>query len=142
MPTLTLYRDGHLVNQVDVSRLPFLIGRSSANDLIVIDNNVSRRHAMIDYVGGIYVLEDLHSKNGLLLNRVRQTRGLLRSGDVFTLGPVDITFRDAADSVEPEAVPHDEEPGEFDDDTDQPDTDVDELAEAVETIERQAGKFF
>lgn len=88
--TLMIYRGGQLVEQAQASSFPFVIGRSSANDLVIIDKEVSRRHALIDCIGGIYVVEDLNSRNGILVNQKRRARALLRSGDIITFGQVDV----------------------------------------------------
>jgi type II secretory pathway predicted ATPase ExeA len=89
---LMVYKSGQFVEQVQAGQFPFVIGRSNANDLVVIDKEVSRRHAIIDCIGGIYVVEDLNSKNGIQVNRKRRPRALLRSGDVITFGQVDVVF--------------------------------------------------
>ena len=86
------YRSGQLVDQVEAHGFPFVIGRGNANDLVIIDKEVSRRHALIDCIGGIYVVEDLNSKNGILVNQKRRARALLRSGDIISLGEVDVVF--------------------------------------------------
>jgi type II secretory pathway predicted ATPase ExeA len=93
---LIVYRGGKLVEQVQARSFPFVIGRSNANDMVIIDKEVSRRHALIDRIGGIYVIEDLNSKNGILVNRKRRSRALLRSGDIVTFGQVDVTFHTTA----------------------------------------------
>lgn len=90
--TLMVYRGGQLLEQADASSFPFVIGRSNANDLVVIDKEVSRRHALIDCIGGIYVVEDLNSRNGILVNQKRRARALLRSGDTISFGQVDVVF--------------------------------------------------
>ena len=36
------------------------------------------------------IIEDLNSKNGILVNRKRRSRALLRNGDTITLGQLDI----------------------------------------------------
>ena len=89
---LIVYRSGKLVEQVQPRGFPFVIGRSNANDLVILDKEVSRRHALIDRIGGIYVIEDLNSKNGVMVNRKRRSRALLRSGDIITFGQIDVTF--------------------------------------------------
>ncbi|CAG0939171.1 ABC transporter ATP-binding/permease protein [Gammaproteobacteria bacterium] len=89
---LMVYKDGQFVEQVQAGKFPFVIGRSNANDLVVIDKEVSRRHALVDCIGGIYVVEDLNSKNGILVNRKRRPRALLRTGDVISFGQVDVVF--------------------------------------------------
>jgi type II secretory pathway predicted ATPase ExeA len=89
---LMVYKSGQFVEQVQAGQFPFVIGRSNANDLVIIDKEVSRRHALIDCIGGIYVIEDLNSKNGILVNRKRRPRALLRSGDIVTFGQIDVVF--------------------------------------------------
>jgi len=90
--SLMVYRGGQLVEQAQASSFPFVVGRSNANDLVIIDKEVSRRHALIDCIGGIYVVEDLNSRNGILVNQKRRTRALLRSGDIISFGQVDVVF--------------------------------------------------
>jgi len=90
--SVMVYRSGQFLKQVDAHRFPFVIGRSNANDLVIIDKEVSRRHALIDCIGGIYVVEDLNSKNGILVNQKRRARALLRSGDIISFGQVDVVF--------------------------------------------------
>lgn len=90
---LTVFRAGQFVEQVRANKFPLVIGRSNANDLVIVDKQVSRRHALIDCISGIYVIEDLNSKNGILVNRKRRSRALLRSGDTITLGQLDISFQ-------------------------------------------------
>jgi len=90
--SLTVFRAGQFVEQTIADHFPFVIGRSNANDLVIIDKEVSRRHALIDCISGIYVIEDLNSKNGTLVNRKKRSRALLRSGDTITLGQLDVAF--------------------------------------------------
>ncbi len=89
---LTIFRAGQFVEQTVADHFPFVIGRSNANDLVIIDKEVSRRHALIDCISGIYVIEDLNSKNGTLVNRKKRSRALLRPGDTITLGQLDVAF--------------------------------------------------
>jgi general secretion pathway protein A len=96
--SLTVYRAGQFVEQVQSAQFPFVMGRSNANELVIIDKEVSRRHALIDCISGIFVIEDLNSKNGILVNRKRRSRALLRSGDSITVGQLDISFQIAGES--------------------------------------------
>ncbi|MEQ1802489.1 MAG: AAA family ATPase [Gammaproteobacteria bacterium] len=90
--SLMVYRSGQLLEQAEARTFPFVIGRSNANDLVIIDKEVSRRHALLDCIGGIYVVEDLNSRNGILVNQKRRARALLRSGDIISFGQVDVVF--------------------------------------------------
>ena len=50
------------------------IGRDSANEIVINDAEISRRHARLTFQGGKYVLEDLGSTNGTYLGRTKVTR--------------------------------------------------------------------
>jgi general secretion pathway protein A len=98
---LTISRDGKFVDEVKTLKAPFIVGRRASNDLVLIDKEISQRHALIDCIAGIYVIEDLNSTNGILINGKRRTRALLRAGDVISIGELDVTFH--ADRDEREA---------------------------------------
>ena len=69
------------------------IGRAGENDIILHDKLVSRRHATIVGEGGRYVLTDLNSANGTLVNdRPITGTAELRPGDRITIGDTVLTF--------------------------------------------------
>lgn len=66
---------------------PVIIGRSPDADLVIADDFVSSTHAKITPSETGYVLEDLHSTNGTLLNSQPVTRPMpVAAGDVIELG--------------------------------------------------------
>jgi len=62
------------------------IGRETDNDVVLDDQATSRRHAQIQFQDGKYVLTDLGSANGTLLNDQRVTERTLSDGDVIRIG--------------------------------------------------------
>jgi hypothetical protein len=58
-----------------------LVGRSSVCDVRLDDVSVSRLHARLIFRDGAWVVEDLRSKNGTVLNGSRVVRSQLRPGD-------------------------------------------------------------
>jgi len=104
---LVVRRNGKLIEQKQATKFPFVIGRSNSNDLVIIDKEVSRRHALIDRIGGIHVIEDLNSKNGILVNRKRRARALLRSGDVVAFGQADVSFHTESEAPTADSEPDD-----------------------------------
>ena len=83
------------------------IGRARENDLFLPDRWLSRHHAEIRAVQDGYLVVDLGSKNGTLVNRVpvRESHRL-RGGDVITLGEHTITFSDGdSNALEPDTEP-------------------------------------
>ncbi len=63
------------------------IGRSPANRIVLDDEYVSNNHSLISWNGELWMLEDLGSRNGTLLNNLpidRQT--VIVAGDEITVG--------------------------------------------------------
>ena len=68
------------------------IGRDPSSDLRVIDAQVSKEHARIDWTGTGYTITDLHSTSGTLVNNVRIDRRELQSMDRITVGSTILVF--------------------------------------------------
>jgi pSer/pThr/pTyr-binding forkhead associated (FHA) protein len=73
-----------------VTQVPFVIGRTEGA-LIIPNPNISRRHAQIDFDAGLqaYVITDLKSSNGTILNNQRLAPDqpvLLSNGSIIGLG--------------------------------------------------------
>ncbi|MFV0523453.1 MAG: FhaA domain-containing protein [Acidimicrobiales bacterium] len=69
------------------------VGRLSDSDIVINDQNVSRRHAEIHVVGDDYELVDLGSTNGSKVNGERIQRRTLADGDQVTFGAITLRFR-------------------------------------------------
>jgi hypothetical protein len=77
------------------------IGRDVANDIVIDNPEVSRRHASIYQEAGRYVIEDLGSTNGTFVNGVRVTGPQpLHDGDIVGLGQVVLAFEEAFEAGE------------------------------------------
>jgi hypothetical protein len=68
------------------------IGRAPTNDLAMADASVSSEHCRIKSEDGAFVVYDVQSTNGTLVNGQEIQRHALRPGDVITLGKVNIKF--------------------------------------------------
>ena len=69
------------------------IGRSRSCDVVLDDANVSRQHAELRPRGGSWVVGDLGSTNGVVVNGVRIERPhTLRPGDRIEIGTTLLTF--------------------------------------------------
>jgi hypothetical protein len=71
---------------------PWTVGRSQENDITVNDPNVSRRHARISRADDGYVVEDLGSTNGTLLDGAPIDRERIDGGDELTFGQTAARF--------------------------------------------------
>ena len=69
------------------------LGRARANDIVLDDVAISSQHCRIRPENGSFVLHDLESTNGTLVNNVRVSRHLLASGDVIKMGDTCLEFR-------------------------------------------------
>jgi pSer/pThr/pTyr-binding forkhead associated (FHA) protein len=70
------------------------IGRSPENDLVVEDEEISRKHALLKNEGGAMEVGDYRTGNGTFVNgeRVQQT-ARIQSGDVITFGKIQLELR-------------------------------------------------
>ncbi len=98
MPTLAVYRDGQLMDQVTVVHPLFAIGRSSSNHLQLDDRGTGRRHAIISFENGHYNIEDFDSRNRTYHNgkRCGVRPVALISGDQIAIGNYELVFREAS----------------------------------------------
>ena len=77
----------------DLGGTHLTLGRESSNDIIVQDINASRKHAELRLnAQGIWVITDLSSMNGTLVNGVSVASRPLYPGDVITIGKTDYQF--------------------------------------------------
>jgi hypothetical protein len=67
-------------------RGPWTVGRSQDNDVVVNDPNVSRRHARLMRSENGFIVEDLGSTNGTLLDGAPIDRERIEDGDELTFG--------------------------------------------------------
>jgi hypothetical protein len=68
------------------SRDALVVGRHHACDVVLPESSVSRRHARLVFRDGTWVVQDLESTNGTIVNGVRVGRCALRPGDHLLLG--------------------------------------------------------
>ncbi len=71
-----------------------VIGRVEGATLVIEDSQISRSHAKISWVAGQYVIQDLNSTNGTLVNGVRITAPQpLANGDSIGVGQTLLAFQ-------------------------------------------------
>lgn len=90
--TLKVTAPGQPPRTVFLSRLPFTIGRRLGCDLVLSDLQVSRTHARISGQDGTFVLEDLNSTNGTMVNGQWIQRHVLRPGHEIQIGQTRLRF--------------------------------------------------
>jgi hypothetical protein len=90
------YDGGGGVSHHRLSRFPVTLGRGFANDIILPDPHSSARHAEIAHDGTDWILSDLGSDNGILVNGMPLENGhrQLKSGDTFMIGRTPVSVFD------------------------------------------------
>lgn len=75
---------------IPLSHPPISVGRSLDSDVIIQDASVSRRHAQIAFRHGRWLLRDLNSTHGTLVNGHVIDECVLRAGDTVVFGDVTV----------------------------------------------------
>ncbi len=91
--TLVLYEGGHPSRTIPIGGETVTLGRLPESDVVVADPGASRQHARIRQAQGEYVLTDLGSTNGTLVNDQTVREHLLDDGDRITIGETVLEFR-------------------------------------------------
>ena len=90
-PRVQLSLKGRLLSEVPFAGAQLRIGRMRENDVVVNNLAVSRFHAVLKREGEGYLLEDLGSENGTLLNGERVTGAVaMKPDDVVQLGKYEL----------------------------------------------------
>ena len=80
---------------ISISAQEFVIGRAETADLCISDSNLSRRHARITREWNDIYIEDLGSKNGIVVNgRKIGSPTRIKDGDRIYLGTLHLAFMD------------------------------------------------
>jgi hypothetical protein len=91
---IVLLEDGHDAKTYRLHKHTVAIGRLPECDIVITDPGASRRHATITLDdGGEYVLTDLGSTNGTIVNDEPVGEHILSDGDRITIGNTVLEFR-------------------------------------------------
>ncbi len=101
MATLLLKFKNTVLQEFPITKTPIMIGREHNNDLVIDNLSVSRYHIKIHQDESDYIVEDLDSGNGSLLNDKKLTKCTLRDSDEISVGKHTIIFIDnGANNIE------------------------------------------
>jgi neural Wiskott-Aldrich syndrome protein len=89
-PTLAAFYAGQ---RFVVNKDRFIIGRGKqSSDLTIKDPNVSRQHAMVEFLNGQYYMVDMGSTNGVEYNGQRIARKAIAEGDLYRICDHEVRF--------------------------------------------------
>ena len=95
MVRYTVYFNGEQVKVYDIEEPAIFIGRLPENHIPIFNMGISRRHVKIELdASGAYMLTDLNSLNGTLVNGKKVKKAMLASGDEITIGKYKIVYED------------------------------------------------
>jgi len=86
----------------DITDSPLSLGRDTANQIMIGDYAVSRKHCIISQVSsGVYEISDLDSHNGTFVNGIQISRTPIRHGDRIRVGTSEFVFLTGQDDASP-----------------------------------------
>jgi pSer/pThr/pTyr-binding forkhead associated (FHA) protein len=101
MPKLVHTRDGQFLEDIELQKGSWLIGRRPECDIRVDDETVSGKHALVTVDASVYMeglldvhIEDQGSTNGTTVNGKAIKRHMLKHGEVAKVGSHEFTLVD------------------------------------------------
>src|SRR5260370_2661456 len=99
------FRLRYLHHDLELSEGQFVVGRSAGCQLSLDDPLVSRRHAVLAVSADRVTVEDLQSRNGVIVNGVHITgQTPLQPGDRIVIGSQELTLLSGAERARQETV--------------------------------------
>jgi pSer/pThr/pTyr-binding forkhead associated (FHA) protein len=94
VPFLLIIEGDEEGREIELLRDELTMGRGPDNDLVFPDIACSRHHALLERQGDDWVVVDLGSGNGTLVNAASIKRGVLRDGDEVEVGNTVFQYND------------------------------------------------
>jgi len=132
MARLELRTGRHEGRSYDLTKA-VILGRGETAGIQLPDGKASREHCRVFPQAGAWVVADLNSRNGILVNQTKTTRKNLRNGDRIEVGETIVEFVDA------ETVAPFTEPGEIDVEIDEIDLDAEPAPRPAAAAARSTG---
>lgn len=79
--------------EVAIRRETFFIGRSASNNLVLDDRSISRKHAVLNFLEGKFILSDLNSFKGTYVNSQKISETELKNWDRVRFGNFVLEFQ-------------------------------------------------
>jgi pSer/pThr/pTyr-binding forkhead associated (FHA) protein len=88
-----LIERGQPGRRIPLTRDRMVVGRQEGSDVMLADAGASRRHAELRHDGDRWIITDLGSTNGTLVNERAVGERALEEGDRITIGRTVLEFR-------------------------------------------------
>ncbi len=94
MPKIVVNFKNKVLEELTLGDQKITIGRCSTSDIVLDNLGVSRHHAKIYKLRGDFVIVDLNSQNGVIVNKEKVTYHKLKDQDTIEIGKHALIFRD------------------------------------------------
>jgi len=101
MAMITVILGDQTVGSHSIAHCPFVVGRDPSSDIPIENIGISRQHCRFTWDGKSFLVEDLKSSNGVLLNGEKVQQAPLKDGDEVRLGKFRLVFHQAAGEPPP-----------------------------------------
>lgn len=91
-PRLLILSGAERGRTLELGNQPVEIGRDADCTVVLTSDGVSRKHARVQLIFGLYFVTDLESTNGTYVNQVRVTMAQLNDGDQVRVGDTVLKF--------------------------------------------------
>jgi putative ABC transport system ATP-binding protein len=85
MARILIWQDQQVLRNIALYKPTLIIGRANECEIQLTDKTVSRRHAKLTRLDGLYFLEDLDSRVGIYINKIKIQREQLHDGDLISI---------------------------------------------------------
>ncbi|MFH1223534.1 MAG: FHA domain-containing protein [Pseudomonadota bacterium] len=103
-PRIEILKGNDSGTQFRITGSRVLFGRSSDCDVVVTDPSASRNHAELVKMGEKFLLRDLKSSNGILINGKKIPESVLVDGDIFSIGSHSYKYIEVDSAAQPQQV--------------------------------------
>ena len=86
VPKLLVTMNGKLLQEFEVTQPKMSIGRAHQNDLVMMNQYISKYHALLIFKNDTMIIVDLKSANGIYINSRRVRSAVLRHDDLIQIG--------------------------------------------------------
>jgi putative ABC transport system ATP-binding protein len=92
MASILIRLGQQILREIPLYKTSLDIGRSSACEIQLVDRSVSRIHARIAMVDGLYYVEDMGGRSGVILNAIKVQHEQLQHRDKIIIHPFQLEF--------------------------------------------------
>ena len=91
-PKLTIFSEKGKGTEFELKKPKYICGRIETNDIILDDISVSSNHCELVKRGTTFLIRDLDSTNGVVVNEVSVNEKVLNDNDIVKIGTIELLY--------------------------------------------------